>query len=86
MNSIAFLLPLNLRHLANSGTNGQKISEERNADVWKKSCQKLSTSLHGNGAKLIEKKILLRDLFCSNGHSVEAVPMRDSCKTAHRHI
>ena len=39
---------------ATGGTNGQKISEERNADVWKKLCQKLSTSPHGNGAKLIE--------------------------------
>ena len=39
---------------ANGGTNGQKISEERNADIWKKLCQKLSTSPHRNGAKLIE--------------------------------
>ena len=39
-----------------------------------------------NGAKLIEKKILLRDLFHSNGHSFEAAPLRDSCKTAQRHI
>ena len=39
---------------ANGGTNGQKISEERNADIWKKLCQKLSTSPNGNGAKLIE--------------------------------
>ena len=39
---------------ANGGTNGQKISEKRNADIWKKLCQKLSTSPHRNGAKLIE--------------------------------
>ena len=86
INSVDFILPLNLRHLANGGTNGQKISKERNADVWKKSCQKLSTLPHGNGAKLIEKKILLRDFFHSNGHSVEAAPLRDSCKTAETYL
>ena len=41
---------------------------------------------HFRGAKLIEKKIPLRDLFRSNGHSFEAAPLRDSCKTAQRHI
>ena len=33
-----------------------------------------------------KKKIPLRDLFRSNGHSFEAALLRDSCKTAQRHI
>ena len=42
---------------------------------------------HRNGAKLIEKKNPVeRDLFRSNGHSVEAAPLSDSFKTAQRHV
>ena len=64
-----FLLPLNSKDLANGGTNGQKMSEER-----------MLTS----GKNLV--KYPLRHLFCSNRHSVEAAPLRDSCETARRHI